>query len=172
MKVKLNALMAVVLMQVRIENDLILSCAIFTSLSLYSGWACCPNGKYCAATVEDCPNKLRSAAASVAKLISFATKKATRDCYEGQTECPDGCCPNAGIRNSEKNIRHFFITPRSLHFRMGLLSQWQVLCFNRRRLSQHLCQCRRQDEQSSAPETQDSSGPCQICPGCPSLDED
>ena len=56
-----------------------------------AGWFCCPGDEYCAASEEYCKR------VSIAeKLISMAAPKkiVKQDCPG--TECPGGCCPNAG----------------------------------------------------------------------------
>merc|ERR1711872_1160011 len=47
-------------------------------------WQCCPDGLYCAATLDDCPTLVKKNA-----LIKMAAEK--KDC-DG-TMCPGGCCP-------------------------------------------------------------------------------
>merc|ERR1711976_97712 len=56
-----------------------------------AGWFCCPGDEYCAASEEYC-KKTNIAE----KLISMAAPKkiVKQDCPV--TECPGGCCPNAG----------------------------------------------------------------------------
>merc|ERR1712156_1145760 len=59
-----------------------------------AGWFCCPGGEYCAASEEYC-KKINIAK----KLIGMAAPKkhlqeVKQDCPG--TQCPAGCCPNAG----------------------------------------------------------------------------
>ena len=52
----------------------------------HSGFVCCPDGQYCAATLDKCPNKILS-------LVKLAARR-TAQC-DG-TPCPGGCCPAEG----------------------------------------------------------------------------
>merc|ERR1712156_498741 len=55
------------------------------------GWFCCPGDEYCAASEEYCKKTTIAE-----KMISMAAPKkiVKQDCPG--TECPGGCCPNAG----------------------------------------------------------------------------
>ena len=49
-----------------------------------AGWECCPDGLYCAPTLEDCPNQIQ---------LTKMTDPTQCDCGP---MCRDGCCPNCG----------------------------------------------------------------------------
>merc|ERR1711973_675399 len=51
-----------------------------------ANWQCCPDGLYCAATLDDCPTLVKKNA-----LIKMAAEKKGCD----GTMCPGGCCPEA-----------------------------------------------------------------------------
>ena len=50
------------------------------------GWECCPDGLWCAPTIDDCP--------VVTKKTKLTKMAAPKQC-DG-TPCPGGCCPNVG----------------------------------------------------------------------------
>ena len=51
------------------------------------GWECCPDGLWCAPTLDDCP--------VVTKKIQLTKMAAPKQCDDGFL-CPGGCCPNVG----------------------------------------------------------------------------
>ena len=53
-----------------------------------TNWFCCPDGRYCAATPDECP---QSKSKSFKELSAFAVKGG-HACAPDETECPSGCC--------------------------------------------------------------------------------
>ena len=58
------------------------------------GWLCCPDGMWCASTLDDCP--------SVAKKIQLKKMAAPKQC--DCCPCPGGCCPMVGWECCPDNL--------------------------------------------------------------------